>query len=307
SAMASLISTLERADSSVEITIANSLWGRDGFEFAHEFLKTNKAYFGAEVTTLDFDDPKSAQTINRWVEEATQGKIDSIVERIPPHIVLFLINAIYFNGQWQFEFDPSMTQDQTWHLSDGGEETAAMMTRFGSYLYLRREGFQAVRLPYGTGRLAMYVFLPDSPSGLEQLLAGLNVDTWSQWIASFRSKDGVVMLPRFKIEYMSRLNSALEAMGMGVAFQEGRADFSGMPAAPADLFVSEVIHKAVVEVNEEGTEAAAVTKVSIGVTSVQPEEERFEFVADHPFFFVIYDELSQSILFLGILNNPSEQ
>jgi len=303
-AMRDLVTALENPDSLVEISIANSLWGRRGFSFSNAFLDKTGTYYEAEITTLDFDSPDAPDTINRWVNDATRGMIDNIVDRIPPEIVLHLINAIYFKGQWQTEFDPARTHDWDFDTAAGGTATVSMMSHSGSYRHLAGDGFQAVRLPYGDGNLAMYVFLPDETGGLGELLADLDEETWRQRFQGFRPKDGDVMLPRFRIEYLSLLNSALSGMGMGIAFDGGRADFSGMTTTGADLYISSVVHKAVVEVNEEGTEAAAVTDIAIGVTSIQPEEERFRFVADHPFFFVIRDDRTDSILFMGILNDP---
>jgi serpin B len=286
--------------------IANSLWGRQGFPFSDRFIETNREYYKARITTLDFNSPDAPNTINRWVSDATRGKIDKIVDQIPPEIVLHLINAIYFKGTWTIEFDPSRTRDQDFHPSRGAKTTVPMMSHSGSYRYYSEDGFQAIRLPYGAGDLAMYVFLPDETAGLADFLAGLDETVWGRWMAAFRRKDGDVMLPRFKIEYKCLLNAALREMGMGIAFEGGQADFSGMTTAAADLYISKVVHKAVVEVNEEGTEAAAVTDISIGVTSALPDNERFLFVADHPFFFAIHDDRTGSLLFVGILNNPSD-
>jgi serpin B len=303
-AMANLVTTLERADSSVEITVANSLWGRQGFPFSDAFLETTRGYYRAQITTLDFDSPDAPDEINRWVNDATRGKIENIVDQIPPEIVLHLINAIYFKGQWEIEFDPVRTRDMDFHVNAGKKTTVPMMSHSGSYRHLAGDDFQAVRLPYGTGGLAMYVFLPDDTAGLDAFLAGLDEGTWTQWVSSFRTKNGDVSLPRFKIEYKCLLNAALREMGMGIAFDGGQADFSRMTSTDADLYISKVVHKAVVEVNEEGTEAAAVTDISIGVTAVRPEQERFRFIADHPFFFVIHDDRTGSIIFVGVLNDP---
>ncbi|MEJ2721847.1 MAG: serpin family protein [bacterium] len=303
-AMAGLTATLEHGDSLVQLTIANSLWGRQGFSFSELFLDRNREYYGAEVATLDFDSPDAPAAINRWVSDATKGMITKIVDQIPPEVVLELINAIYYKGRWQKEFDAARTRQLPFHLATGDSVNVPMMSQSGSYRYMAGEGFQAVRLPYGEGEIAMYVFLPDAPPGLDALLGSLDGDTWSKWMSAFHKRDGNVLLPRFKTKYECLLNGPLKAMGMAIAFEAGRADFSGMTSQPANLFISSVLHKAVVEVNEEGTEAAAVTEITIGVTAAIPEEKPFRFVADHPFFFVIRDDGTGTVLFLGIINSP---
>ncbi len=286
--------SLENPDPRVEISIANSIWSRQGVEFNPEFLERNRAFFGAEIASLDFSSPQATATINDWVNTNTNGKIKKIVERIDPQTLLFLINAIYFKGNWQDEFDKALTRPGTFHLPNGSEKQVQMMRREGEYPYFRGENFEATSLPYGDGRVNMYIFLPNRSSDLNKFLRNLNAESWEGWISQLQDRRQTMVLPRFKLEYEVRLNDTLEALGMGIAFGGG-ADFTGMGP---NLFISEVRHKTFVEVNEEGTEAAAVTAV-VGVKSVPSV-----FQADRPFFFAIYDAETETILFMGTVTEP---
>ena len=291
---AALRNSLENPDPKVEISIANSIWSRQGVEFNADFLERNRVFFGAEIASLDFSAPQATETINEWVNTNTNGKIEKIVDRISPQTLLFLINAIYFKGNWQDEFDKSQTRPGIFHLSDGNEKRVEMMRREGEYPYFRGENFEATSLPYGDGRLGMYIFLPNRDSNLNKFLGNLNAGNWGDWISQFQDRQHDMMLPRFKLEYEVSLNDTLEALGMGIAFGSG-ADFSGMGPS---LFISEVKHKTFVEVNEEGTEAAAVTAV-VGVKSVPSV-----FRVDRPFFFAIYDTETETVLFMGVVTEP---
>ena len=289
-----LRTSLENPDPKVEISIANSIWSRQGVDFNPDFLERNRIFFGAEIASLDFSSPQATEIINEWVDTNTNGKIEKIVDRIDPQTLLFLINAIYFKGNWQDQFDKSMTRPGTFHLPNGNQKQVQMMRREGEYPYFRGENFEATSLPYGDGRLGMYIFLPSRNSNLKKFLIDLNADNWEGWISQLQDRRHEIMLPRFKLEYKVRLNDTLEALGMGIAFSGG-ADFSGMGPS---LFISEVRHKTFVEVNEEGTEAAAVTAV-VGVKSLPPA-----FRVDRPFFFAIYDAETKTILFMGTVTEP---
>ena len=296
---AGLMKDLKSSDPRVELLIANSLWARREVKFEPDFLKRNKEFYKARITTLDFADPGSPGAINKWVSENTKGKIKKIVEQIDPQTVMFLINAIYFRGKWSCEFDKSRTKDDIFYLLDGTEKSVPMMSQSGRYQYYRGKGFQAVSLPYGDGRMSMYIFLPDEGSSLSDFLAGLNRENWGKWLPLFHYMEGDIRLPRFKLEYEKSLNNALESLGMGIAFDPGKADFRGM--SDSTLYIQSVLHKAVVEVNEEGTVAAAVTSVMMGITSVP---ERFTFIVNRPFFFAIHDNQTNSLLFMGAVVKP---
>ncbi len=300
---AALTKTLVSSDPKVEMVIANSLWARQGVEFKPDFLARNRQFFGAEIASLNFGSPQAKNTINNWVSSKTRGKIPAIIDQIDAQKVLFLINAIYFKGQWQKRFDKTLTNNEPFHLLSGAQKQVPMMSQSGSYRYYRGDKFQAISLPYGNGGTSLYLFLPDQDSSLKNLLNGLNYQTWEQWMGKFRDTPGDVKIPRFKLDYETSLNEALKALGMEAAFTEGKADFSGM-RAQRDLFISEVKHKAIVELNEEGTTAAAATSVGIGVTSVRPEPQRFTFVADRPFLMAIRNQQTGAILFIGAVVEP---
>jgi serine protease inhibitor len=298
-----LLKSLKGSDPKIELAIANSLWARGGVRFNESFLADNRAFYGAEISTLDFSSPQAAATINRWVSDNTKGKISKIIDNIDPQKVMFLINAVYFKGQWQKRFEKTLTKEQPFHLPDGQKKPMPMMAQSGNYLYHRGDKFQAVNLPYGEGGVSIYLFLPDKGSSLDEFLKGLSFQKWEGWINNFNDTPGDVKLPRFKLDYEETLNDSLKAVGMGVAFNPREADFSGI-RPERDLFISEVKHKAVVEVNEEGTEAAAATSVGVTTTSIREPRERFSFVADRPFLMAIRDSKTGAILFMGAVMEP---
>jgi len=303
-AFADLLTILHNPDPEVEMTVANSLWAREGVEFKEDFLQRNNDYFDARVTALDFDDHAAAERINKWVKDQTGGAIEDIIEPpIDPLTVLFIINAIYFNGEWTEPFDPDLTREIPFHLSSGAEKDIPVMFKNDEFSYLETALFQAVRLPYGKNeRLAMYVFLPSAENGLDDFLEELNPGTWNDWAASFSNREGELGLPRFEFEYEISLNESLKALGMEIAFDDTAADFSGMRDIPPRLFISDVKHKSFIDVNEEGTEAAAATSVEIRVESARPDH--FTMIIDRPFFFAIADDLTGIILFMGSLLEP---
>lgn len=300
---AALMAKLKTSDPKVELLTANSLWARQGVAFNPDFLGRNRQFFGAEVAALDFGNPQAVKTINGWVSQNTKGKIPAIIEQIDGSLVMFLINAVYFKGQWQKRFDAALTQPQPFHLADGKTKQTPMMAQSGSFQHFKGENFQAVSLPYGQGGAAIYLFLPNEGVSLSSWMGGLSFQKWQQWMPSFRNAPGDVKLPRFKMDYSRELNAALKALGMGVAFTQGQADFSGI-REQKDLFISQVKHKAVIEVNEEGTEAAAATSVGMAITSVRREPERFSFIADRPFLLAIRDQQTGAILFMGAVFEP---
>ncbi len=307
-ANSSLLAALKTADPKVQLEIANSLWGREGIPFSEKFTQTNVEHYEAKVTDLDFADPKAPDIINAWVKEKTHDKIERIVGKIDPLDVLFLINAVYFKGKWTNEFDKDLTQDQDFHLLDGSTKQYPMMRREDDYLYYEDDGFQAISLPYGDERFSMLVFLPGSETGLEAFVQGLNPENWNLWLDRMSMMEGEIVLPRFKLEYEKTLNDALSALGMGIAFDPSQADFYGMLDAPIDMafYISQVLHKTFVEVNEEGTEAAAVTSVVMALSAMPMEKETFTMVVDRPFFYAIRDERTGAILFLGTVTDPTQ-
>ena len=303
---AELKSALNPSDEKIQLKIANSLWARKGFTLNPAFVKRNKDSFEAEVNSLDFADTAASQTINSWVNKNTEGKIEKIVDEINADAVLFLINAIYFKGQWQVEFKKEKTAPDMFRLSGTERKEVPMMSQSGDYFYYKGKDFQSVALPYGKGSVSMYIFLPDEQTGLDQFERSLTSENWETWMKSFQVTPGDLKLPRFKVEWEATLNETLKALGMRDAFDPQRANFSQMADVSAgnNLYISEVKHKSWAEVNEEGTVAAAVTSVGMFVTSVQQPRQRFDMKVDRPFFFAIRDNQTGVVLFMGSVVNP---
>lgn len=294
-----LTEQLRSTDDKVVLNIANSLWAQKKIAFKKDFLDANKTYYNAEIASLDFAEAKSPAIINQWVSDKTNGKITQVVQELNPSMIMVLINAIYFNGKWSIEFDKKKTRDLPFTLLDRTVIKVPMMTREDDYLYFENENFQAISLPYGNKRMSMYIFLPKTNKTLADFTANLNAQTWAEYLADFRYQEGTITLPRFKFEYEKTLNQTLTAMGMADVFTS--ANLTNMTDTPA--FVSEVLHKTFVEVNETGTEAAAITSVFVA-TAIANQPAPFTMICDHPFFCAIVDNQTNSILFMGALTNP---
>jgi serpin B len=299
----SIIDQLLKLDPKVILSIANSIWYKLNFQVQNEFIDLNKEYYYAEVNELDFTLPDAKDIINGWVNEKTKGLIPAIIDNIPPEAVMYLINAIYFKGVWMYEFDPDDTREQDFYPEDGMTQKVDMMQMEGDLLFTSNDLFEAISLPYGDGQFNMFIMLPKGENTTGDIVAELNNDNWNTWINSLGTQQVVVKLPKFKFEFFRLLNDDLSSMGMGIAFDPDNADFSGINP-DNELYISRVLHKTFIEVNEEGTEAAAVTAVEIGTTSVGPEPNVRYFTADHPFLFAIRENSSGTILFMGRVNLP---
>lgn len=298
---AALATALVKLDPKLQLTIANSLWARKGMPFKPDFIVRNTEYYGAHVENLDFYDPAVPARINEWVARKTRGKIQKIVARVNPQTVIFLVNAVYFKGTWTHGFNKNNTAPGTFTLPDGRQQQHPMMSQTGRFRHLAGENFQAVSLPYGSGKVSMYVFLPNPDSGLAEFYGSLNADNWERWLPQFREKKGRIVMPRLKLEYECTLNDTLKNLGMAVVFDPHRADFRDLIDVSENAYLSNVKHKTLVEVHEEGTEAAGVTSVEVGLTCVTGE---FYLVADRPFFFAIRDDETGVLLFTGSIVAP---
>ena len=288
--------------SKIELSITNSIWLREGFRLEPQFVKNNQQYYQAKVTELDFNQPQAKDIINNWVSEETKGKIKEIIEFLGRGDVLFLINAIYFKGNWTTQFDSNLTQEQPFYLKNGESINHPLMSQEGKYLYHENEQFQLISLPYGPEKtLSMYVFLPKDNSDLTEFIDNLTPENWQTWLSKLQQKKGFISLPKFKLEYEIKLNEALKAIGMTDIFSR-KANFKNM--TPAQVCVDEVKHKTFVEVNEEGTEAAAVTSIGIRAVSINIEQP-FSMIVNRPFFYAIEDHQTGTILFMGIMLEPS--
>jgi serpin B len=296
---------IQSGSSNVVLNSANAIWYRKGVSIKPEFISCNQQFYQAKVDGLDFNDPASVGIMNAWVNEMTRGRIPGIVSGpISPLTYLYLANAVYFKGGWFTPFEAKETKERMFHLRGGQQKKLPMMAKAGDFTYRRGTGYQAVRLPYKDWNLAMYVFLPDAGSSLEKLLAIMNGDNWQRiTLPGFSEKKGTLVLPRFKLEYGVDLKKPLRALGLKHAFDG--ADFSGMSSAP--LFISEALQTTFVEVNEEGTEAAAATMTVMTQGIEMNPPKPFEMIVDRPFLFVIHyfdPNTAGSILFMGMVFDP---
>jgi serpin B len=307
-AMGALLSDLNAVHDGYQLTVANALWAQQGYTFLDAFLQLLKTDYGAGLNQVDFKGATEAArlTINRWVEQKTQDKIKDLLQpgTLAPSTRLVLTNAIYFKGDWQTQFDKAHTRDEDFYPSQTQTKKVAFMHRESSFSYFDGGTFQLLEIPYKSKELSLVVLLPKDRSGLPALEQSLTASNTQQWLSQVVQRDKVIVaLPKFKSTQQFELGGTLGAMGMAQAFS-GSADFSGM-TGKRDFAISEVIHKAYIDVNEEGTEAAAATAVGFRALAMRgPVEQPPVFRADHPFIFLIRDNRSSSILFMGRMADP---
>lgn len=302
----SIISRLNAAGQigGYELVVANALWGQKDYKFKEDFLTLVKSNYEGSLEQVDFakQTEEARKTINDWVEKKTKDKIKELIKpgMLDTMTRLVLTNAIYFKGKWATQFKPELTRDAPFTLPGGEKVNAPMMNQTGNFGYTETDTIQILEMPYVGNGLSMVILLPKNLDGIKDLEKELTSDNLTEWLFNKRKREVQVYLPRFKMTSEFSLADTLSAMGMPDAFS-AKADFSGMTDS-RDLFISAVVHKAFVEVNEEGTEAAAATGVGMKLTSVAPPPPVFR--ADHPFIFLIRDNQTGSILFLGRCENP---
>jgi len=298
----SLISQLLDADEKVQLSIANAIFYRLGFQFKPAFLNTMATDFESQVSGLDFSAPSALTTINKWASDNTNGKIPKVIDEISPETVMFLMNALYFKGEWTQQFDKANTTLHTFNLEDGNTIQVPTMNeaKVGALRY-NGSGYSALEMPYGRKNFSMVLIVPEND--LSDFYQSFDVNIWNTITTSFDQmntwNETMVQLPKFKFDYEKMLNDQLIEMGMVDAFSPQSADLSGI--SDADIFVSFVKQNTFVEVNEEGTEAAAVTTIGIDLTSAGPS-----FVVDKPFIFAIRERTTNTLLFIGGVTNPAE-
>jgi serpin B len=291
---------------------ADALWGQKDYIFLGDYLKLTKENYNAATYGVDFKEAAEAsrQIINQWVEQQTENKIQNVIGQggLNEHTRLVLTNAIYFKGDWQAQFDKRRTKNEDFHVSAAQTVNVPLMHRTDNFNYLDGGTFQALEIPYKNKELSMIVFLPKAVDGLSDFEQSLSPISMVQWLGQLKpASEVIVAMPKFKMESQFGLKNTLAAMGMGQAFDPKQADFSGI--APKEvmqrdgnLYINAVIHKAYVDVNEEGTEAAAATAISAKrVVTTQPV-----FRANHPFLFLICENHSGSIIFIGRLIDPTK-
>jgi serine protease inhibitor len=293
-ANAALQASLSAADPKVQVTIANSLWLRPSEnQVLPSFTQTDESYYGATVGDL----AGAPGAVNAWVSGQTSGLIPTILPSGDySNLYAIIANAIYFKGQWTTGFDPNATTMNGFSEGDGSAQLVPMMHQSGSYSYLQGPNFQMIRLPYGQGRFSMLVLLPDSTVTLADFVASIPSDGLDTWIGQMQNSTVTVVLPRFKASFSASLKPALSTLGMGIAFEFPGADLSGLAPGAS---VSDVIHAAVVDVDETGTTAASATVITVTTTDVGPE-----MTMDHPFLYAIRDDDTGELMFVGMLEEP---
>ncbi len=297
-----LIGLLTKLDPQVRMEIANSVWYRRGFEVMQEFLETNAEYFDAEIDDLDFGDPAALDIINGWINDKTNGLIEEMIDEIGPNVVMYLINAIYFKADWTIQFDPDDTRDEPFLSGTGESVDVPMMRVREAFGYYQDSNWQVVNLPYGRGDFSFTTFLPSESDDLSSFAGSITRQEFDLITSQLEEDTVNVFMPRFEIDFdYEEIMDELEEMGLTLPFRPSGADFSRINPEE-DLFISDVMHRAVIIVDEEGSEAAAVTVIEISRTSTGPVELSIRL--DRPFLFFIRENSSNTILFMGKYAGP---
>ena len=299
-AMKELTKDLKPVNDNVTFTIANSIWQKQGAPVKEAFKSQSQDYFDAEVRELDFSSPEAVEIINSWIEVKTNNLIQDMLDFIPPDAFMYLINAIYFKADWSSKFDVEDSFEGEFVAANNNTVNTTFMIQKSNFEYSSNNMMQAIKLPYTDTTFSMHVLLPQSNYSASDIVSELNEENWKTWNSNYTMQEVTLTLPRFKLEYGVKLiNDELQSLGLQKAFTPG-ADFSKI--TDASIYISRVMHKAFIEVNEEGSEAAAATIVEMVETSAGNE---LHFTANKPFVFTICHEPSNSILFMGILADPS--
>lgn len=299
-----LLKLLQDGGPGVELKLTNSVWGMKGLPLRKDYLKTGKDFYDAQIKTTDLAAEKSVKEINGWVADHTEDKIQEMLTEPPgPQAVAVLVNALYFKGSWTEVFVEQATKQADFNPPDGPAVPVMMMERGGMFPYAVHEDWQAVKLPYGEGQMEMVVVLPGEHSSLKELVSqleqgGLPLDE------GFDSSRGTLRLPRFTSSFGTKLTDAMKALGVKLAFDQQRGDFSRMVDLDGPVYFDKVIHKTFIAVNERGTEAAASTVIDVRAGSAPPADQPFEMNVNRPFLFLIRDTQTGVMLFLGAIENP---
>lgn len=297
-----LVAALSSHDPKVELAISNAIFYKNTFPVKNEFITTNQNYYNAEVAGLDFS--KTDETLNKvngWVNTNTKGKIEKILDQVSPDDIMYLLNAIYFNGEWQYRFNSKETTNMSFTKEDNQVVQAPTMTIENKFNYFSNQTFQMLEIPYGSGKYSMLVFLPASGKTTNDVISLLNPGNMTDWLSKMTEQNRKLYLPKFEFKFDQSLVDVLKALGMTDAFNSN-ANFSGI-ADGGNLEISEVMHKTYIKVDERGTEAAAVTAVIFTNTAAQNDSFR----VDHPFIFAIREKDTNAILFVGKVMNPTQK
>ena len=304
-ANASLLAMLDKDSKDITLNVANSMWLNGKFHLQQGFASNNQDYFNAELEVIDVTATGTVDKINGWVEDATGGKIkDMVAEPLNPDLVVMLLNAIYFNGDWQFAFDPKQTAPAPFYSEKGKSMEKQFMKMETVLDYMETDEFQAVALPYGEGDMSMNIFLPAEGTTLEEFTESLTSEKWESWKTGFSEQSVSIEMPKFQLSYEVELNNVMKKLGMATAFQKG-ANFSKIIEEDDPLWISLVKQKTFIEVDEKGTEAAAATQIDVVTESEGPKA--VSMVVDRPYFIAISDEQTGAILFMGAIRDPQAE
>lgn len=300
---AQIMKSLSASDK-VQLEIANAVYADEKTPFKKDFIDLCKRVYSAEAHSENFMDPAAVTHINEWCSEKTHGKITSILKKLTPAEKMVLLNAIYFKGTWEHQFEKAATQDDQFTAASGDKKPVKMMHKRGHLMYFDGGNVRSISMPYAGDNQRMYIFMPTKGADLAAFAGQFTKETWTEWMGRYHDADVNLSMPRFKIEYSTELGDALKAMGMSDAFQRS-ADFSNMIAPPNRVFISRVLQKTYMDVNEEGTEAAAVTAVVMAqARAMARPNPPIEFRVDKPFVVALVDEPTHEILFLGTIASP---
>jgi serpin B len=307
-----LIKVIRTPAQSITLSVADSLWvDSRHVTLRPDYAKQMQAWYAAETADLDFSNPSAATRINNWASKETNGRISKVIDRIDPTDLLLLLNAVYFKGQWTHKFDKAETQQRDFTLASDAVKQVSRMVQSGRFDYFEAPQMQAIRLSFGDGALAMEVFLPAKSSSLGAFEAELTAEHWTGWQAQYAPRSGTIELPRFELKSNYRLNGALQALGLTRAFRPDGAQLTDMfSSAPGQLrtgrfFISSVLQSTYWKVDEEGSEAAAVTTTGVRATAVARPAQPFQMIVDRPFFCAIEDRRSGALLFVGAIYDPA--
>ena len=293
-----LMEDLPQADPSVKLAMANSVWYRNGFQVENNFLDVLRQSFKAEVLAQDFNSPATKDRINQWASDNTNAKIKKVIDEIRPDHVMFLLNALYFKGDWKYQFDPKQTTDASFTLANGSSKNVKMMSLQQAFRVARTEKYSAAQLPYASGQFNLTLLMPNGDGTVDDLIKNFGTSDWSNLQNNLLQESKVLVgLPKFTLDYEVELNKTLQQMGMERVFSN-QAQLDKISKAE-QLAVSLIKQNTYLGVDEKGTEAAAVTSIGVVVTSMPPS-----YLFDRPFVFIISEKTSDTILFMGRIMNP---
>jgi len=290
-------------DEKVVIEIANSIWPREDFPVLPAFLDVNQNYFYSEVKPLDFTRADAADIINAWISEKTHGRIENMLDYIPEDAIMYLINAIYFKGTWTYQFDEEYTQMDYFYNTTANPDECPFMKISGTWLYSRDDDVQIVDLPYGDSLCSMTVLLPNVNQTVDNFIARLTPEKLENYLNDLDYNFGTITMPKLKLNYKLLMNDVLSAMGMAIAFDPKFADFTRINA-DGGLWINRVIHQSFIQVDEEGTEAAAATIVEFCGTTSTSSNSDFQMYVNRPYIFIIRERVKNTILFIGKVSKP---